>query len=62
MSNEKLALNNLSAVYPSEFSMMEILEVYSLYAHTYYVIETIHPFWSINQIELFYGWTVVLDL
>lgn len=42
--------------------MMEILEVYNLYAHTYYVIETIHPFWSINQIELFYGWTVVLDL
>lgn len=44
LSNEKLVLNNLSAVYPSEFSMMEILEVYSLYAHTYYVIETIHPF------------------
>lgn len=47
----------LSAVYPSEFSMMiEILEVYSLYAHAYYVIETIHPLftiWSINRIELF---------
>lgn len=45
-------LNNLSAVYPSEFSITEILEVYSLYAHTYYVIETIHPFWSINRVIL----------
>ena len=45
-------LNNLSAIYPSEFSITEILEVYSLYAHTYYVIETIHPFWSINRVIL----------